>query len=147
MLREREFDRSGRVFSPGGTTDHRDDAAFEPSFLLNLMFLRQKYADDYLLLLARSLLPGYRLLYTAARARIRTRALAPAWQIAPVAQTSIAANLHEALDVHVYFAPQIPFNTAVPLNVVPQGDQFIRVQVLDAFVFVNPRRLQNLLAD
>jgi len=147
MLRERESDRSGRVSSPGGTTDHPDDAAFEPSFLLSLMSLRKKYADDYLLLLARSLLPGYRLFYTAARARIRACALSPAWQIAPVAQASIAANLHEAFDIHVYFAPQISFDATVALNVIPQGDQFIRVQIIDAFVLVNPRRLQNLLAD
>ena len=35
--------------------------------------------------------------------------------------------------------PQIPFDATMALNVIPQGDQFIRVQVIDAFVLVNPR--------
>src|SRR6185295_12406568 len=50
---------------------------------------------------------------TFARARIGVSALAPDRQTAPMSQTAISADIHQALDVHLNPLTQITFNLAL----------------------------------
>src|SRR5262245_49482932 len=77
------------------------------------MFLRTRLraflvaATGLLLLCRRFLLAGDRLARALAGTRVRVSTLTADRQAAPVAQTAVAANVHEHLDVLTDFAPQV----------------------------------------
>src|SRR5690606_19850403 len=51
-----------------------------------------------------------------AGARIGMRALAANRQAAPVAQAAITAQVHQPLDIHRHFAPQVALDHEVPVD-------------------------------
>ena len=55
-----------------------------------------------------------------AGARIRARALSPDWQVAPMAQATVAADLDQPFDVHLHFAAQIAFNLVILRDILTQ---------------------------
>src|SRR5262245_33410630 len=74
------------------------------SVSLQFVFTRARPLGNSLALRRRDLLAGDRLRRTLARARIGVRALTADRQALAVTQAAIAAEVHEALDVHRHFA-------------------------------------------
>ena len=62
-------------------------------------------------------------------------------------QTAIAADLHQALDVHGNFATQVALYLDVVVNVVAQLADIILGQILDAGVGVDARGLDDVVGD
>src|SRR5210317_919892 len=58
-------------------------------------------------------------------------------QSSPVAQTTIAAEVHESLDVHRHFATQITLNLTFTVNNLTDLGYFILSQIIRAGVVVN----------
>ena len=81
-----------------------------------------------------------------ARPCIRTGTLAPERQSAPVANSAVAAEVHQPLDVHRRFAPQITFNREIG-DGGPELRHFGFCQVLHRRVGCNARCRANLFAD
>jgi len=42
--------------------------------------------------------------------------LTPAWQTAPMSKASVAADIHQPLDIHIHFAPEVALDGAFTLN-------------------------------
>jgi hypothetical protein len=59
---------------------------------------------------------GDRLLRTFSGSGIRLRTLTMHRKMATVAQTSVTANLRQALNIHGYFATQITFNDIILID-------------------------------
>src|SRR5215467_709480 len=51
-----------------------------------------------------------------AGARVGMRTLAPHWQATAVPQPPVAAEIHQSLDIHGHFAPQIAFHHIVTID-------------------------------
>ena len=62
-------------------------------------------------------------------------------------QAAIAADLHQALDVHGNFAAQVALYLDVVVNVVAQLADIILGQILDAGIRVHARRLDDIVRD
>src|SRR6185312_5349489 len=70
-----------------------------------------------------------------ARARVRVRALAADREALAVAQTTVAAEIHQALDVHRDFAAQVAFDLdAERLEDVADGAHVVLVEIVAALV-------------
>ncbi len=63
---------------------------------------------------------------------------------APVAQTSIRADVHEPFDIHGYCFSQIPLHHPISLNDVPDPHRFVFGQVFYLGVKIDGRFLANL---
>ena len=70
------------------------------------------------------------------------RALPSHWQPFSVAQSTVTANIHQALDIHIDSAPEITFNFILLVNDSPDLADFSLRQILDAGILGNFRRLQ-----
>jgi len=53
------------------------------------------------------LAPTNRSPWTTPRSRVRSRALTSSWHSAPVAKTAVTSDVHQALDIHSDFTPEI----------------------------------------
>src|SRR5690606_2800260 len=78
------------------------------------------------------LLPGDRLGLALAGARIGMRALAADGQALAMAQTAIAGEIHQALDVHRRIAAQVAFYRVVGIDGFADLQHFLIGQVLHA---------------
>src|SRR5690349_10977696 len=97
------------------------------------------------LLLGRLLLAGDGLFGAALGAGVGAGALAVDGQVAAVAQATVAADLDQALDVHVHFAAQIALDLVfgVAVYVLAKTGDLIFGEVLDARVGADPSGGQN----
>src|ERR1043165_4472541 len=96
-------------------------------------------------LLCHLLLAGDRFCRPLARARVGMCALAAHRQALAVTQAPIAAEVHEALDVHRDFASQITFNEVVAVDGFADLDDLSFGQVVDATRWGDPNLLANFL--
>src|SRR5579872_321515 len=89
------------------------------------------------------LLAGYRLGRTLAGARVGVSALSANRQAAAVSQSPVAAQIHQTLDVHGHFAPQVAFDDVVAV------DHFTQLKYFLIGELRNPPRLgdRNLFHD
>src|SRR5215469_11184725 len=77
-------------------------------------------ADNFLFLLA-----GNRFCRTLAGARVGVRALAAHRQTAAMPQPAIAAQIHQPLDVHGHFTPQVAFHDVVAVDDFAELEHFL----------------------
>ena len=61
-------------------------------------------------------------------------------------QTAVTADLHQALDVQVHFAPQIAFHNEVTINVVADPSHFFFSQLSHPGLWRDPQRLHDFRA-
>ena len=78
------------------------------------------------------LLAGDRLGLALAGARIGVRALAADRQALAVAKTTIAGEIHQALDVHRHLAAEVTLDRVVGVDRLTNVQHFLVSQVLDA---------------
>src|SRR6516165_11054790 len=90
------------------------------------------------------LLAGDRLGRTLARARVGVGALTAHRQPAPMAQAAIAAEIHQALDVHADLATQIAFDHVVAVDHFADLQNLLVGQLTDATVSGNLHLLHDL---
>src|ERR1041384_1570197 len=76
----------------------------------------KKSAGEFLLLRLDLLLAGDGFGWTLAGARIGVRALTTNRQALAMPQAAIAAQVHQPLDVHRHFAPQVAFDHVVAVD-------------------------------
>src|SRR5215469_5229633 len=96
------------------------------------------------LLLADLLLAGDCLGLALAGTCVRLGALAVHRQAAPVPDALVAADLDLSPDVRLNLAPQVTFDLVVRLDPVPQADQFIVADRVNARVTADSGRVQRL---
>src|SRR5215472_3211294 len=96
------------------------------------------------LLLADLLLAGDCLWLTLAGACVRLCALAVHGQAAPVPDALVAADLDLPPDVRLNLAPQVTLDLVVRLDPVPQADQFVVADRVNARVTADSGRVQRL---
>src|SRR5207237_3712863 len=82
---------------------------------------------------------------TLARARVGLRPLSAHGQVAAVPQPPPAADLHQPLDVHRDFLPQVAFDVALLLDDPADLPDVVFRQVLDAHVRAHARRDEDVV--
>src|SRR5262245_1436788 len=92
----------------------------------------------------RRLLAQHALARSLARARVRVRPLPAHRKAAPVAQPAIAAEVHEALDVHRHLAPQIALDLVLGLEDIADAADLVLVEVVGPLVERDVSLLQDL---
>src|SRR5712691_9384803 len=96
------------------------------------------------LLLARRLLLGNgRAARALARACVCVRTLSANWQRTPMAQPSVATDVHQTLDIHLNSLAQVALNLALRLQNCSNSAQFILIQIFDARVEIDGRFVEN----
>jgi hypothetical protein len=80
------------------------------------------------------------------RAGIGARALATQREATAMPQAAIRSDIHQSLDVHRHFAPEIALDAVFLVNDLAQAIDFIVSQVADACIRVDPGSLQQVLA-
>jgi hypothetical protein len=83
---------------------------------------------------------------TTPRPRVGTRALATRRHAAPMPQTAIAPNVHQALNVHRDFATQVTLDPHLFVDDFSNPVHFVVREIPDARVRVHVRALEELLA-
>jgi hypothetical protein len=73
--------------------------------------------------------------------------LPPYWQIATVAQTAIAAQIHQTLDVHLNLTPQIAFHHTIGVDMFAYGQNLGVAQFIDPARFNYIDRGANFFCD
>src|SRR5262249_22968260 len=92
----------------------------------------------------RDLLAGDRLRGTFARARVGVRALTANRQTFAMTQAAIAAEVHEALDVHRHFAAQVAFDHVLAVDDLADLNDFGVRELIDAALLFDADALANL---
>ena len=64
-----------------------------------------------------------------------------------MAQAAIAADLHQALDVHAHLTAKVALHLEVMVNVITDFTDVLLGQILDAGVRVDAGRLNDLIGD
>src|SRR6202000_3197322 len=116
-----------------------------PTTTFFFSFLRARPAPaGFAMLLRHFLLAGDRLGGTFARARVRVGTLTANREVLAVTQAAIAAQVHQALDVHRDFAAQITFDEIVAVDHFADLDGFGFGEVMDTAVRRDADLLHNL---
>src|SRR5918911_4914619 len=79
----------------------------------------------------------------ARRGPLRVRALPANGHPPPVAQPSVATDVHQTLDVHLHALAQVALDLALLFEDGADTTQFVFVQILDARIDVDLRLLQD----
>src|SRR5690606_2410235 len=108
-----------------------------------LGLLRFGHASLPLLLLAGALLAGDRPTGAAALAGVGAGALAVNREVAAVALTAIAVDLHEPGDVLAHFAAQVAFDDEVLIDVLANAQRFLVCKVTRATIGADARLSEN----
>src|SRR5690349_1949436 len=96
-----------------------------------------------LLLAGRFLLGDSGATRTFTSARVGVRALSANGQRAAMAQAAIAADVHQALDVHLHALAQVAFDLALHFQDVTNATQLVFAQVAHARIEVDARFLEH----
>jgi hypothetical protein len=80
------------------------------------------------------------------RAGVGARALTAHRQATSMPQTAIRSDIHQSLDVHRHFTPEIALDAEFLVDDLAQAIDFIVSQVADARIRVDPSALQQILA-
>ena len=107
--------------------------------------VRQPVSSAALLLRRRPSSPGYRSSRPSPRACVRARPLSSDRQPTPMAQATVAADFHQALDVEVDLASQVSLHGKVSIDVVSQARDLIFRQLLDPSLRVQPHSRSSVL--
>src|SRR5687767_11940399 len=97
------------------------------------------------LFLRGDLLAGDRTAASLARARVGVGALSADRQPLAVAQTAVAAESHQALDVHGHFAAQIALDLVVAVDHFADAADLVLGQLMHALVERQPRLAHDLM--
>jgi hypothetical protein len=73
------------------------------------------------------------------------RALSAHGQAFTVAQAAVAAEIHQALDVHSDFAPEIALNLVLAVNQLAEAQHLIVRELVDAAVIWDREAFANLV--
>src|SRR5690606_13262142 len=96
--------------------------------------------------LSRSLLlTGNRLCRTLASPRVGVSALTTHRQTLAVAQTTVAAQIHQALDVHGDFTPQVALDDEIAVDRLADARDLVIGQLVDTPVLGNANPIADLL--
>lgn len=68
---------------------------------------------------------------------VRLSSLSVYRQAFSVTQSLVAAEIHQSLDIHGYFSPEITFNLEVFVNNLPDAGNFRLSQILGTGVVIN----------
>jgi len=98
----------------------------------------------------KTILPFLLALDTSSRALSRScvgmRALSPNRQTPAMAETTIAADIHQHLDVCRNLTPEIPLNLVVSLDLLVDLPNLIRGEFMHALIPIDIGRIQDLLS-
>jgi hypothetical protein len=92
------------------------------------------------------LLTGNRLTFALAGTAVGTGTLATHRQTLTMTQSTVAGDIQQTLDIHLYFRTKGAFDLELIRNGITDGIQLIVIPLIHLLVQVNTRRSQDILS-
>src|SRR6185369_2667459 len=104
-----------------------------------------RFTDHFLLLTRDLFLSDCHAARTFARTRVGVRALSPNGKSSAMTQSTVAADVHQAFDVHLNLLAQISFDAALLIDDCANAVYFLFRQLANAFIDTDPGLSQDFI--